>query len=120
MDLILDVMPSEEDQDYEDYVAQLQNSLKGAYHQAALHSSKAKARQKQKYDEKARELHLQPRDRVLIANKSQRGKQKLEEAGRLTSICRETRRWWWRMHIESKSYETLHFCPRVAWRTDHH
>ncbi|MGH0191846.1 UNVERIFIED_CONTAM: hypothetical protein FKN15_077705 [Acipenser sinensis] len=77
IDLILDTRSSEEELGYEDYVVQFQNVLQEAYHLASLHSRKAKADQKRKYDEKATEVYFRPGDRVLVANKSQRGKQKL-------------------------------------------
>nr|XP_014349520.1 PREDICTED: uncharacterized protein K02A2.6-like [Latimeria chalumnae] len=65
--------------EYEDYVQQFQDRLAKAYKRATDLSTKAKQKQKYFYDCKAREAPLALGDWVLVANKGQRGKQKLRD-----------------------------------------
>ena len=61
------------------YIQRLRQHMHKAYHEVQAAAEKARARQKAGYDKKVRASVLQPGDRVLVANKSERGKAKLKD-----------------------------------------
>uniref|UniRef100_A0A3B1J813 Gypsy retrotransposon integrase-like protein 1 n=1 Tax=Astyanax mexicanus TaxID=7994 RepID=A0A3B1J813_ASTMX len=64
---------------YDKYVESLTEDLKAALHLAQEHALKEQSRHKRIYDRKVKGLNIDIGDRVLLANKSGRGKQKVAD-----------------------------------------
>lgn len=80
VDITLGVNPvSSESKSYPAYIANLRDRLSHAYRKVIEESKKAAARNKQLYDNRARQATIQEGDLVLVRNLSTRGKHKLAD-----------------------------------------
>ena len=80
IDLYLGLNPEEADiRGRSEYVNRLREGLRRAYELASAGARKAKAKQKQYYDQKAGSAALEPGDRVLVKNVGIRGKHKIAD-----------------------------------------
>lgn len=73
IDLLFNLQPAETQENYTEYVKQWQARMREAYEIAAKTDSKEALRRKKYYDLKSHGVELQPGDRVLLRNLSQRG-----------------------------------------------
>lgn len=69
--------------DYDSYAKSLLASLESAMEIAQIHSSAEQQHQARQYNRRVRGAYLSVGDRVLVANKSERGKRKLVGDGRM-------------------------------------
>ena len=67
------------DGDPHSYVNRLEENLREAYNTVNKMTERARAKQKATYDQKVHEQTLKAGDRVLVANKTPRGKSKLKD-----------------------------------------
>lgn len=65
--------------DYDSYAKSLLSCLRGAMEIAQKHSSGEQQHQAQQYDKRVKSTYLSVGDRVLVANKGERGKRKLAD-----------------------------------------
>ena len=65
--------------DHQSYVKQLEENLREAYHTVNQTAERARAKQKATYNRKVSEQTLKAGDRVLVANRTPRGKSKLKD-----------------------------------------
>ncbi len=73
------VLDNPEVADYDSYARSLLSYLKNAMHIAQKHSSVEQQHQAHQYNKRVKGTHLSVGDRVLVANKSERGKRKLAD-----------------------------------------
>lgn len=73
IDLLFNLQPSEKQENYSEYVKQWQARMREAYEITANTDSKESLRRKHYYDKKSHGVELQPGNRVLLHNLSQRG-----------------------------------------------
>ncbi len=80
VDFMLGLQPETPPEDStDDYVKSLQKCLEDAYNQASSHALKAKDKQQHQYNKKVKIAPIRIGDRVLLQNKSIRGKAKLAD-----------------------------------------
>ncbi|XP_070556581.1 protein NYNRIN-like [Ptychodera flava] len=73
IDILFDIKEDKHQGDYLQYVEKWKNGMQEAYKLASQNSNKTAARGKKYYDQKAQSTELQPGDRVLVRNLTERG-----------------------------------------------